>query len=226
MFEKFYDLDFVTNVFREVNGLGNSNCILYMTLEDALDLKTIAAGIVMGAAFNAAGLRVTGVNNSESEPVRYTQFLVNFTERGFCLISFNYDKNKDKENVSGSYVFINNSDIKNIKLEQKAIYFLDTSIWTLTIELVNGNKISFNVNDKDKNIKYQEANFNKFMTSLGITKNITATKAKNGLKYLFFALLIGLVILFIYGVSVALKSSNTNSNSNSNKVHVDIYKPE
>ena len=229
MLENFFDLDYATNFFRQIDGLGNSNCILYATNENKLELKTIAALSLLGAVKSNFGI------SSLYSDIRLGQafsnlncYILNKTENGIGIIEFSKDENENQ--IPTSYLNINQSDIKNISLVQNGYPVVDTSLWVLTIELNNDEKLKFYVHDTDDNINYQEENFKNLMVSLGVTKDLDLVNKKNKIKKagIIFGIvfMIAFIALLVIVVKLCMPNGDSNtSNSNSNKIHVDIYKP-
>lgn len=134
--------------------------------------------------------------------------------------------------VPNSYVFIEQKNIKNIIIEQKIMYSLDSLIRIVTFEFVNGQKAIFRVYDKDKYVKYQESNFIKFMNHYSYSNNKTKLINK------VFSVLLKIVIIAIFvvpiiAVIVVLNSSNKGNKASINsgstvdtsKIKVDMYNP-
>ena len=238
MIEKIYDINGVYELFRSYNGLGNDNCIFYMVTENSIDFKTIAKGVVFGVALNAVGGSVIDVQQTKNinNTSHFSGYLVNQTEYGIGLIPLQTEKPTDAINdmkiVPNSYIFIEQKNIKNIKIEQKIMYSLDSSIRIVTFEFVNGQKEIFRVYDKDKYVKYQESNFIKFMNHYSYSNNKTKLINK------VFSVLLKIVIIAIFvvpiiAVIVALNSSNKGNTTSINngstvdtsKIKVDMYNP-
>lgn len=237
MKEQIYYLNGAYELFRSYNGLGNENCIFYMIPENPIDFKTIAKGVVLGAALNAVGAQVIGVQwtGDVNNTNHISGYLVNQTEYGIGLIPLQTEQsangNNDLKIVPNSYIFIEQNNIKNIKIEQKIMYSLDLTIRIVTFEFANGQKETFRVYAKDKNIKYQESNFAKFMNRYGISGE---TKTINKVfSVVLKIILIAIFVIPIIAVIIALSSINkdkalsTNNNSaiDTGKIKVDKYNP-
>ena len=241
MIEKIYNIDGAYELFRNYNGLGNENCIFYMVTEDPIDFKTIAKGVILGAALNAAGLQVVGMQQIGNyihielidNPFSKRPY-VNQTEYGIGFIPLRTTKPTDAINdmeiIPDSYLFIEQKDIINIKIEQKLIHSLDPSIRIVTFELSNGQSVTFRVYAKNKYVKYQESNFAKFMSRYGYSNN--KPKAANKIVSILVKLvIIAIFVVPIIAVIIALKSpkqNNTSSNGNTvdtSKIKINKYNP-
>ena len=236
MIEQIYNIDGAYELFRNYNGLGNDNCIFYMVTEDPIDFKTIAKGVILGAALNAAGLQVIGMQRTgnENNTGHFSGYLVNQTEYGIGFIPLKTTKPTDAINdmeiIPDSYLFIEQKDIVNIKIEQKLIHSMDPSIRIVTFELSNGQSVTFRVYTKNKYVKYQESNFEKFMNRYGYSNN--KPKAANKIVSILVKLvIIAIFVVPIIAVIIALKSpkqNNTSSNEktvDTSKIKINKYNP-
>ena len=148
MIENIYNIEGAYELFKSYNGVGNENCIFYMVTEDPIDFKTIAKGVILGAALNAAGLQVIGMQRTgnENNTSHFSGYLVNQTESGIGFIPLKNthptDAINNMEIIPNSYLFIEQKDIINIKIEQKLIHSMDPSIRIVTFELSKLDSVS------------------------------------------------------------------------------------
>ena len=211
--EEIYDINGVYNLFKSYNLVGNENCIFYMVNEDPINLKEIATGVVLGVALNAAGLSVIGVqgNNENNNSVKkFAGYLVNQTEKGIGLIPLETDKPTDAiqymKIVPDSYMFIEQKNIKNIKVEKKLVHSLDSSIRVITIECSNGPKMIFRTYLDDKYVKYQSSNFEKFANRYGFKESKGSKIIHSIIKVAVIAVIVSIFVVPIIGVILALNS--------------------
>lgn len=212
MIEQIYDINGAYDLFKSYNLIGNENCIFYMVNEETISLKEIATGVVLGAAINAVGLSVIGVtgNNENNNGKKIAGYLVNQTEKGIGLIPLETDRLTDAiqymKIIPDSYMFIEQKNIKNIKVEKKLVHSLDSSIRIITIECTNGQKLIFRTYLDDKYIKYQSSNFEKFASRYGFEESKVKKITYAIIKVALIVVLVSIFVVPIIGVIVALNS--------------------
>lgn len=164
--EKIYDINGAYDLFKDYNGLASNNCIFYAVYEKPITPAEVAAAALLVGAVNVAGMSIIGVKPGSSG--FFPGYLVNQTENGIGLIALEpasvtpqFSINKMRI-VPSSYVFIDKKSIKNVSVKKNPLC-LNPSIRFVTIETLEGAKINFRVNMKNKYLTYQESNFKSFM---------------------------------------------------------------
>ena len=157
-------------MFKDYNGLASNNCIFYAVYEKPITPAEVAAAALLVGAVNVAGMSIIGVKPGSSG--FFPGYLVNQTENGIGLIALEpasvtpqFSINKMRI-VPSSYVFIDKKSIKNVSVKKNPLC-LNPSIRFVTIETLEGAKINFRVNMKNKYLTYQESNFKSFMNHYG-----------------------------------------------------------
>lgn len=168
--EKIYDINGAYDLFKDYNGLASNNCIFYAVYEKPITPAEVAAAALLVGAVNVAGMSIIGVKPGSSG--FFPGYLVNQTENGIGLIALEpasvtpqFSINKMRI-VPSSYVFIDKKSIKNVSVKKNPLC-LNPSIRFVTIETLEGAKINFRVNMKNKYLTYQESNFKSFMNHYG-----------------------------------------------------------
>ena len=168
--EKIYDINGAYDLFKDYNGLASNNCIFYAVYEKPITPAEVAAAALLVGAVNVAGMSIIGVKPGSSG--FFPGYLVNQTENGIGLIALEpasvtpqFSINKMRI-VPSSYVFIDKKSIKNVRVKKNPLC-LNPSIRFVTIETLEGAKINFRVNMKNKYLTYQESNFKSFMNHYG-----------------------------------------------------------
>lgn len=168
--EKIYDINVAYDLFKDYNGLASNNCIFYAVYEKPITPAEVAAAALLVGAVNVAGMSIIGVKPGSSG--FFPGYLVNQTENGIGLIALEpasvtpqFSINKMRI-VPSSYVFIDKKSIKNVSVKKNPLC-LNPSIRFVTIETLEGAKINFRVNMKNKYLTYQESNFKSFMNHYG-----------------------------------------------------------
>lgn len=162
----FKTLDGAAELFKQVDGLGNSNNI-FITLKN-----TTREGMKYGIAGGmAAGIGVGILATGNSETIfgnNFDALLVNQTEKGLGLIPMHSKKivltNVKVENLEPDleeYAFIANDSIKEIKV--KNFSFLNKKVQTIKIKVGDKNTLHLIARKQEKHLPYQEENFGKFM---------------------------------------------------------------
>lgn len=141
--EEFNTIEKVEELFRGVNGLGESNCY-FVALKDTRKNQ----GMIGGMEYP------------------YTGLLINATEKGIGMFYLKSNGISFKITISKTsiekdkYFFIPNEDIKSIIIKNYAIFNKNTK----SIEIkTKDKKHCLFVNMNDTEIPYQIENFNKFM---------------------------------------------------------------
>lgn len=155
--EQFNTIENVKDMFQKVNGIGKTNCYFlgYVT--------TPTSAAVLGGAVGGiiAGMKANAENQCQA-------YLINQTENGIGLIPLNSTSGTllsykpDKLIATPErFTFINQNDIASVKIKRANLISLVSK--NVIIELNNGRKYNLQVNNKEKNIPYHEANFAEFM---------------------------------------------------------------
>ncbi len=162
----FKTLNGAVELFKQVDGLGNSNNI-FITLKN-----TTREGMKYGVAGGmAAGIGVGILVTGNSETIfgnNFDAILINQTEKGLGLIPMHSKKivlnNVKVENLEPDleeYAFIPNDSINEINV--KNFSFLNKKIQKIKIKVGDKNTIHLIARKQEKLLPYQEENFGKFM---------------------------------------------------------------
>ena len=101
-------------------------------------------------------------------------------------------------------MFIDQKDIKNIKVEKKLVHSLDSSIRVITVECTNGQKLVYRTYLDDKYVKYQSSNFEKFANRYGFKEGNIKMAMHWVIKIILIAIIVAVFAAPIIGVIVAL----------------------
>ena len=170
--EEFDTKERAEELFRNVNGLGEKNCIFICFLDTNREglkygalgaLGGVVGGAVVGAAAGAAAFSsgvVDGMNRKSDG------YLINWTEKGLGIIPLDatavmltLNPAKLKADTS-SYFFVNNEQIESIVVKNFNIF--NSSTKKVIIALKNNQKLHLMARLNEKLIPYQNENLSKF----------------------------------------------------------------
>lgn len=167
--EEFNTIENVTELFRSVNGLGESNCIFLCYIDTNREGMKYGA---MGALGGAVGGAIAGAMAASSGIIdgmnrRSDGYLINWTESGLGIIlldtkgiALTLTPAKLKVDAS-SYFFVDNEQIESIVVKNFNIFNKSTK--TIKIVLKNKQKLHLMARLNEKLIPYQNENFSKFV---------------------------------------------------------------
>ena len=156
--------DGVVNIFRNLNCIGMDNCY-FVTFKDTNSeaFKYGAMGAVGGALGAAAAFSQGMVDGMQN----YDGLLINQTENGLGIIplvtkgvQLMLNPDKMEANID-RFFFIPNQYITSITVKKFNIFNKKTQ--KVGISLTDGTEFKLLAHVSEKNIPYQELNFNKFM---------------------------------------------------------------
>lgn len=170
--EEFNTIEKVEELFRNVNGLKNSNnfFLTYVdTKKSAMKYGLLggAAGALGGAVVNtvsAVAATTSGIADGMNR--KSDGYLINYTEAGLGMIPLDavgimlsWDPTKLKADVN-AYYFIENKDIANIIVKNSSIF--NSKVKSIKITLTDGKKLDLLAKTEEKLIPYHANCFTQF----------------------------------------------------------------
>lgn len=169
--EEFNTLEKVTNLFKNMDCVGNKNC--YFICYRDTTKESIKYGAIGGALGGALGGAIAGAINSFSTECvngmeKFDGYLFNWTDTGIGIIPLKYkgvmltvNPSKMQTQID-KYRFIKNEDIESIIVQKFNVFNSKVKKIKITFK-DEKSKMYLIANMKEKLIPYQEDNFVKFV---------------------------------------------------------------